>query len=67
MSENDIKAMVIPKSSTFWIFIVLVAIGVVTFIAGLVSEHLRWTRDAAGEVSIRFDAPAACTYVAPAG
>jgi len=31
--------MVIPKSSTFWIFIVLVAIGVVTFIAGLASEH----------------------------
>ena len=31
--------MVIPKSSTFWIFIVLVAIGVVTFIAGLAGEH----------------------------
>jgi hypothetical protein len=39
MSENDTKAMVIPKSSTFWIFIVLVAIGVVTFIAGLAGEH----------------------------
>jgi hypothetical protein len=39
MSENDTKAMVIPKSRTFWIFIVLVAIGVVTFIAGLTSQH----------------------------
>jgi hypothetical protein len=39
MSENDIKAMVIPKSSTFGIFIVLVVIGVVTFIVGLSSQH----------------------------
>ncbi len=39
MPENDTKAMAIPKSSTFWIFIVLVAIGVVTFIVGLASEH----------------------------
>jgi hypothetical protein len=39
MSENDTKAMVIPKSRTFWIFIVLVAIGVVTFIVGLTSQH----------------------------
>ena len=39
MSENKPKAMVIPKSRTFWIFIVLVAIGVVTFIVGLTSQH----------------------------
>jgi len=39
MSANDIKAMVIPKSRTFWIFFVLVAIGVVTFIVGLTSQH----------------------------
>ena len=39
MSENEPEAMVIPKSRTFWIFIVLVAIGVVTFIVGLTSQH----------------------------
>ena len=39
MSENDTKTMVIPKSRTFWIFIVLVVIGVVTFIVGLTSQH----------------------------
>ncbi len=39
MSANDIKAMVIPKSRTFWIFFVLVVIGGVTFIVGLTSQH----------------------------
>ena len=39
MSENDTKAMVIPKSRTFWIFIVLVVIGAVTFMVGLSSPH----------------------------
>jgi hypothetical protein len=39
MSENEPKAVAIPKSRTFWIFIVLVAIGVVTFIFGLTSQH----------------------------
>jgi len=39
MSENEPKAVVIPKSRTFWIFIVLVAIGVVTFIIGLTGQH----------------------------
>jgi hypothetical protein len=39
MSENDTKTMVIPKSRTFWIFIVLVVIGVVTFIVGLTGQH----------------------------
>ena len=39
MLENDIKTMAIPKTNTFWIFIVLVLIGVVTFIAGLSSQH----------------------------
>ena len=39
MSANDTKAMVIPKSRTFWIFIVLVVIGVVAFMVGLTSQH----------------------------
>jgi hypothetical protein len=39
MSANDTKAMVIPKSRTFWIFTVLVVIGVVTFMVGLTSQH----------------------------
>ena len=39
MSDNDTKAMVIPKSRTFWIFIVLVVIGAVTFLVGLSSQH----------------------------
>ncbi len=30
MSENNAKAMAIPKPSTFWIFLVLVLIGAVT-------------------------------------
>ena len=39
MSDNDTKAMVIPKSKTFWIFIVLVVIGAATFMVGLSSQH----------------------------
>ena len=39
MSANDTKAMVMPKSRTFWIFIVLVMIGVVTFFVELTSQH----------------------------
>ena len=39
MSENDINIKVIPKSRTFWIFLVFVVIGAVTFIAGLASQH----------------------------
>ena len=31
--------MVIPKSRTFWSFIILVVIGVVTFMVGLTSQH----------------------------
>jgi hypothetical protein len=39
MSENDTIVTVIPKSRTFWIFIVLVLIGAGTFIVGLTSQH----------------------------
>ncbi len=39
MSENEIKAMAIPKSRTFWIFMVLILIGAATFIVGLTSQH----------------------------
>jgi len=39
MSANDTIVTGIPKSRTFWIFIVLVLIGAGTFIVGLTSQH----------------------------
>ena len=39
MIESDTKTMVIKKSRTSWLFFVLVAIGVATFIFGLTSQH----------------------------
>ena len=39
MSDKDAKAIFIPKSRTFWIFIVLIVIGVISFVSGLTSEH----------------------------
>jgi hypothetical protein len=39
MSEKDAKAIFIPKSRTFWIFIVFVVIGFISFVSGLTSEH----------------------------
>ena len=39
MSENQINAKAIPNSRTFWIFLILIAIGVVTFIVGVASQH----------------------------
>ena len=39
MSESDTKNMKINRSKTPWVFYVLVAIGVATFIFGLTSQH----------------------------
>ncbi len=39
MTENDTKTMVIKKSRTSWVFFVLIAIGVATFVFGLTSQH----------------------------
>jgi len=39
MTNDNTKTMVIEKSKTSWVFLIFVAIGVVTFIFGLTSEH----------------------------
>ncbi|CAB1076840.1 hypothetical protein JY97_03755 [Alkalispirochaeta odontotermitis] len=39
MSESDTKSMEINRSKAPWVFFVLVAIGVATFIFGLTSQH----------------------------
>ena len=39
MTDDNAKTMGIEKSKTFWVFLIFVAIGVVTFIFGLTSEH----------------------------
>ena len=39
MSESDTKTIEINRSKTSWVFFVLVAIGVATFIFGLTSQH----------------------------
>jgi hypothetical protein len=39
MTESDTKEMVIKKSRSSWVFLVLIAIGVATFIFGLTSQH----------------------------
>jgi hypothetical protein len=39
MTDDNKKTMVIQKSKTSWVFLIFVAIGVVTFIFGLTSEH----------------------------
>ena len=39
MTDDNTKTMGIEKSKTFWVFLIFVAIGVVTFIFGLTSEH----------------------------
>ena len=39
MNESDTETMVIERSKTSWVFFVLVAIGVATFIFGLTSQH----------------------------
>ena len=39
MTENDTKTMEIDKSKTFWVFFVLVVIGVAAFVFGLTSGH----------------------------
>jgi len=39
MTDDNTKTMGIEKSKTSWVFLIFVAIGVVTFIFGLTSEH----------------------------
>ncbi len=39
MIENDTKTMQINQTKAYWVFLVLVAIGVVTFVIGLASSH----------------------------
>ncbi|CAB1063669.1 hypothetical protein D1BOALGB6SA_8453 [Olavius sp. associated proteobacterium Delta 1] len=39
MTESDTKTMEIKKSRTFWVFIILVAIGLAAFVFGLASQH----------------------------
>ena len=39
MSENDTKPMQINPTKAYWVFLILVAIGVATFIFGLTSGH----------------------------
>ena len=39
MTDDNAKTMGIEKSKTSWVFLIFVAIGVVTFILGLTSEH----------------------------
>ena len=39
MTDDNAKTMGIEKSKTSWVFLIFVAIGVVTFIFGLTSEH----------------------------
>ena len=39
MTDDNTKTMGIEKSKTSWVFLIFIAIGVVTFIFGLTSEH----------------------------
>jgi hypothetical protein len=39
MTENDTKTMIINKSRTPWLFLILVAIGGAAFVLGLTSQH----------------------------
>ena len=39
MIENDTKTMQNNQTKAYWVFLILVVIGVVTFIAGLASKH----------------------------